>query len=86
MEKTYKLSMITPDKKIYEDEIASLVAPSESGYLGVLANHAPLIVTLGHGNITVRNKDERLSTFQVNGGFLGVANNQAVILSEVVNS
>lgn len=82
MEKTYKLSIITPDKKIFEDEIISLVAPSELGYLGVLANHAPLIATLGPGNIIIRNKNEGLSTFEAKSGFLEVGNNRATILLE----
>lgn len=82
MEKPYKLSIITPDKKIFEDEVVSLVAPSELGYLGVLANHAPLITTLVKGNIIIRGKNESLTTFKSDGGFLEVRDNQAAIVLE----
>lgn len=84
MSKNYNLLILTPEKKFFEAEITSLVAPSELGYLGVLANHAPLLTTLTKGKIIIRDKNEHTTTFQVNGGFLEVINNQAAILTEAI--
>lgn len=84
MEKSYHLSIITPNKKIFENDIVSLIAPSELGYLGILANHAPLVTTLDKGKIIIRDAKDRLTILQTTGGFLEVANNQATVLSETI--
>ncbi len=59
----------------------ALVAPAELGYLGVLANHAPLATTLTAGKITYRDSSGASKTLQAAGsGFLEVFKNQATIL------
>ena len=42
----FRLNIYSQEKTLYDGEIFSLIAPGESGYLGVLANHAPLIANL----------------------------------------
>lgn len=42
----FHLTILSSDKKIFEGDLQSMVAPGEAGYLGVLANHAPLLTTL----------------------------------------
>ncbi len=84
MEKNYQLLILTPEKKIFEAEVVSLVAPGELGYLGILANHAPLLTTLAQGKIIIRDKNNLTTTFQINGGFLQIINNQATILTQTI--
>ncbi len=42
----FKLSVVTPEKVVFEKDVTSIVAPGMIGYLGVLTNHAPLITCL----------------------------------------
>lgn len=86
MEKSYYLAILTPEKKVFTGEIISLVAPGELGYLGILANHAPLITALGIGKIIIRDKDTVATSFQTTGGFLEVINNRVTILAETVTA
>ncbi|MFA5146439.1 MAG: F0F1 ATP synthase subunit epsilon [Candidatus Omnitrophota bacterium] len=80
MVKAFDLSIMTPDKMIYEGKTVSLVVPSESGYIGVLANHAPLVTNLSAGTITVRSDSGvRLSFRAPDKGFLEVLKNNATI-------
>jgi len=80
MAKAFKLSIITPEKIVYEGSITSLVAPSELGYLGVLADHAPLITNLSAGTITVRDDTGKVLFFPSRGkGFLEVLKNDATV-------
>jgi len=46
----YKLAIVTPEARFYEDEVSSIIAPGSLGYLGILTDHAPLIteLVLGH--------------------------------------
>ena len=49
MSKPYKLSVVAPDRTVYEDTVQSAIVPAEFGYMGVLADHAPTIVALKPG-------------------------------------
>lgn len=77
----FHLIILSSDKKIYEGDLQSLVAPGEAGYLGILANHAPFMTTLVPGKITL--KDTAGKTTALNskaGGFLEIIKNKATIL------
>jgi len=81
MAKNFQLKIITPSKIIYEGEVDSLIVPGEAGYLGVLADHAPLISTLRPGKITVSESAGRVKVFNSPGkGFIEVIKNQATLL------
>jgi len=84
MAATYKFRILTPSRKALDAEVVSIVAPGEAGYLGVLANHAPLITTLTRGNLRVRFADERESNYRIGTGLLKVAHNDAVLLTESI--
>ena len=84
MAAVYNFKILTPNRKALDEEVISIVAPGEAGYLGVLANHAPLITTLQRGKLTVKLHDERPRVFEISGGLLKVANNEAVLLTESI--
>ena len=81
MAKLFNLSIVTPDKTIYEGMIWSLIAPSKLGYLGVLADHAPLIATLGPGRITLKEDSNEQKVFNSKSeGLLEIMKNNVTIL------
>ncbi len=82
MAATYNFKILTPGAKALDATVISIVAPGEAGYLGVLANHAPLITTLREGNLKVRFEDNREKQYRIGSGLLKVAQNQAVLLTE----
>ena len=81
MAKTFQVGIYSSDKIIYEGKAISLIVPSVSGFLGVLADHAPLVAKLAGGKITIRNRQGNTSVIDSSsGGFLQVLKNQATIL------
>ena len=84
MADTYNFKILTPSESVLDTEVVSIVAPGEAGYLGVLADHAPLITTLIPGRLTVRREGMADKHYDVAGGILRVAGNSAVLLSEKV--
>jgi F-type H+-transporting ATPase subunit epsilon len=80
----YTLSVITPERPVFEKEVVSIVAPGSEGYLGVLAHHAPLITPLAPGKLTVTTPDGREESYAVSGGFLEVSANAAVLLADAI--
>jgi len=80
----FKLSVVTPVKVFYEEEINSLVAPGEVGYLGILSNHAPLITALKPGLLTIKDHLDTEIELAISGGFLEVSSNKAMILADAI--
>ncbi len=77
----FDLLIQSPDRKIFEGSVESLVAPASKGYVGILAHHAPFITMLGRGKITVRDAAGKITAFDCSGGgFLEVAQNKATLL------
>lgn len=82
----YRLVIVTPEKKFYEDEVNSLIAPGSLGYLGVLTDHAPLITELVPGKLTVKDAKGQEKIFAISGGFLEVLKNDVTILADSIES
>lgn len=85
-EKTFTLEILTPRRKVFAGPVTSLVAPGEIGYLGVLANHAPLVTTLAPGKVVMRDPSGAPRVLHsAGGGFLEVWENQATLLLQEVS-
>ncbi|UCC44369.1 MAG: F0F1 ATP synthase subunit epsilon [Candidatus Zixiibacteriota bacterium] len=78
----FRLSIVTPEKVVYDADIRSLVVPGVDGYLGVLSQHAPLITALKPGKIEFRDSDNSTHFLAVSNGFLEVSNNIATLLAD----
>jgi F-type H+-transporting ATPase subunit epsilon len=75
------LEVITPERKVYEDDVDMVVAPATEGYVGILPHHAPLFTTLGPGEFKVKKGgvEEALAVF---GGFMDVRGDRVVVLTD----
>lgn len=82
MAKSFKLIIVTPEKKIYDGEVTSVIAPGDLGYLGVLADHAPLITSLKQGNLEITDSSGAKDTMVITGGFMEVVKNTVTILAD----
>ena len=73
--------MITPERKVYEDDVDMVVAPATEGYVGILPHHVPLFTTLGPGEFKVKKGgvEEVLAVF---GGFMDVRSDRVVVLTD----
>ena len=80
----FKLSVVTPEKVVFEQEVRSIIAPGSEGYLGVLSNHAPLITALIPGKLSVEDSAGNESIYSLSGGFLEVSKNIAVVLADAI--
>lgn len=82
MAKTFQVGIYSTDQTLYEGEAISLILPSlASGYLGVLADHAPLVTRLSAGKVTLRLSTGETRVMGISaGGFLEVLRNQVTLL------
>jgi F-type H+-transporting ATPase subunit epsilon len=80
----FKLSVLTQEKVHLQTDAVHLEAPGGLGYLGVLANHAPLLTTLKPGKLIVSLGGGKDEVFAVSGGLLKVSDNEVVVLAESI--
>ena len=81
---TLRLEIVTPERLVYEDDVDSVVCPGVEGELGVLPHHAPLLTTLGFGELRIR-KGGQLDYFAIAGGFLQVRPDKVVVMAETAD-
>ena len=80
----FELSILTPEKTVFEGPVEYVQVPGTEGYLGVLAHHAALVTALDRGTLTVRRVGGTEEKWQVSGGFFEVSNNKATVLADEV--
>lgn len=83
---TFQLSILTPEKAVFEGEVEYVEAPGSEGYFGVLANHAALVTALASGTLKVRLADGNEERWTVSGGFFEVSSNKATVLADSVGA
>lgn len=84
MAENFRLMIFTPEEKVFEDSVISIVAPGEAGYLGILADHVSLITTLKMGRLEVTDHTGQKNSWKIMSGFLEMVNNSATILTEKI--
>jgi len=82
MADSYQLTIVTPERTVYSEQITSLIAPGLDGYFGVLAHHAPMLAQLGIGRLATEHPDGRQDVLAIAGGFLEVSPQGATILAD----
>ena len=78
------LEIVTPEKLAFSDQVDSVVLPGSEGELGVLPHHAPLVSTLGAGELRLR-KGGSEESFAIVGGFLQVLPDKVVVMAETAD-
>jgi F-type H+-transporting ATPase subunit epsilon len=81
----FDLSILTPERTVFEGKVEYVQVPGSQGYLGVLAGHAALVTELAAGTLTVRKPGGEEVRWQVSGGFFEVADNRATVLADEVS-
>ena len=76
------VEIITPDKKIFDDEVELIRVPGSKGSFEMLENHAPIISTLEKGTIKVRKMSGNELFFEIDGGVVENKANHIIVLVE----
>ena len=80
------VEIVTQEKKIFEEPNADMVViPAAEGEMGVLPRHAPVLTTLGFGELVVR-KGGAEERFAIYGGVVDVRPDKVVVLADLAES
>ena len=83
MAKSFKVMIVTPDKTAYEGDAVSAIIPGLAGYLGVWANHAPLVGAVAPGVVFLRIDDAGSEKhFSVGTGFVEISDNVVNVMTD----
>lgn len=74
-----QVRIMTPDRIFLNEEAEEIILPTNTGQMGVLKNHAPLITALDIGVMLIRSKNE-WTPLALMGGFALVKQNQVTVL------
>ncbi|MEF3305119.1 F0F1 ATP synthase subunit epsilon [Paenibacillus sp. GYB003] len=78
---TFLLEVVTPERKVYAQDVNMIVVKGVAGELGILPNHIPLVTPLKIAPVTIK-KGNATEYIAVNGGFMEVRKDKVVILAE----
>jgi len=79
------LEIITPEKKVYSEEVDQVSLPTSMGEITVLANHIPLVTEINPGEIIIKKagKEHNLVT---GNGFAQVSAKKVSVLTNMAES
>ena len=86
--KNFHLSIVTPDRILFDGQANYLSVPGVGGYMGILADHASLISPLKPGVYQVRTAgtSQPMVFNTKHGGLFEVERNQVSVLLEAADS
>lgn len=76
-----KVSVISPEKVLFEGDVDAVTAPAFDGEVGILTSHAPMMTLLGKGTLKLGTNGSA-GRFEVEGGFLQVVDNHVRVVTE----
>jgi len=74
-----KVCIMTPEKVFLDVETSELILPTNTGQIGILDNHSPILTGLDIGVMLVR-EEEKWNSIGLLGGFALVKENKVIIL------
>lgn len=79
---TLKLEIVTPEAKIYSEDVDMVTLPGVEGEMGIFPMHVPLMTQIAPGEITVRKggQDHHLA---VGEGFVEITGDRVAIMSDM---
>jgi len=79
---TLKLEIVTPEGKIYSEQVDMVTLPGAEGEMGVFPEHVPVMTQVVPGEITVR-KDGREHQMAVGNGFVEITGDHVAVMTDM---
>ena len=76
------LKIVTPEARVYEDTVDSVVLPTTSGEINILPGHIPLVTEIQGGEIIVSKSGEGGQSLAISKGFAQCVGDKISVLAE----
>jgi F-type H+-transporting ATPase subunit epsilon len=77
-----QLEIVTPEARVFSDEVDSVLLPGAEGELGVLPQHAPLVTTLKPGELRYT-KASKIQEYCVGDGLVEITGTAVRVLTDI---
>jgi F-type H+-transporting ATPase subunit epsilon len=74
------LTILTPEKEVYNGQVKSVQVPGTGGKFEVLNGHAPIVSSLSNGTVKVTDEGGNQNIFEIEKGFIEVLYNEVSLL------
>ena len=78
----FPVEVLTPEGKVFDDEVEMVSTRTSVGSIGILANHAPLMAILEPTELRLYKSDNDIVRLAQAEGYLQVVDNSALLLVE----
>jgi F-type H+-transporting ATPase subunit epsilon len=78
----FPVEVLTPEGKVFDDEVEMVSTRTTTGSIGILANHAPLMAILEPTELRLYKSGSDVVRFAQGEGYLQVVDNTALVLVE----
>lgn len=78
-----RLEIVTPEGKVFSDDVASVVLPGALGEMGILPMHAALVSALEPGELRYQQKDGVTQELAIGAGLVEVSNDRVNVLTDM---
>jgi F-type H+-transporting ATPase subunit epsilon len=78
----FRCEVLTPEGEVFNDEVEMVSTRTDTGSIGVLANHAPLMGILEPTELRLYKSESDVEKFAQGEGYLQVVDNHALVLVE----
>ncbi len=75
------VSVISPERVLFEGRAMQVVVPAHDGEMGILTSHAPLMSILGQGVLRIETSSGEVR-YNVSRGFLQVVDDRIRVVTE----
>jgi F-type H+-transporting ATPase subunit epsilon len=82
MAATLKLEIVTPDAKVYSEDVEMVTLPGVEGEMGIFPNHVPLMTQIAPGEIVARKGGEDFF-LAIGEGFVEITGDRVAILADM---
>ncbi|MDK2902098.1 MAG: F-type H+-transporting ATPase subunit epsilon [Clostridiales bacterium] len=85
---TFHLDIVSPDREFFDGDVEEIIFPvsngyASDGYMGVLANHEPMVCPIGIGVLRIKQSGQWKDA-AISGGFIEIRPQRVTVLSDTV--
>jgi len=78
-----RFEIVTPEERLYQDNAWQVVLPAAQGAIGILPQHAPMVILLQSGIVYIYQDEDTLSErIFVGGGFAHIDEENCTVMAD----
>lgn len=72
MSNLLSLKILTAEKTVYQDDVLKVILPTESGEIGIMPDHQPLVSIIKSGEIRIEKEDQSIIPLSISAGIVEI--------------